>query len=150
MTLTFNPEIWFKVTENPLPKGKLRVKFKLCWAREKEGVHWTRYLRQTEGRTDWSPQVARRVESLKVRVNSVKKQSNHVVFTVNVDISWHNYEFTKNFQIKCTNISYGFILLSTTLTLQCPSFQCKKVQQEGNLKQLLSYINFPDLQCNSR
>lgn len=72
VTLTFNPEIWFKVTENPLPKGKLCVKFKLCWAREKEGVHWTRYLRQTEGRTDWSPQVARRVETLKVKVNSVK------------------------------------------------------------------------------
>lgn len=53
MTLTFNPEIWFKVTENPLPKGNLCVKFKLCWAREKESVPGPDILdRRKDGQTD--------------------------------------------------------------------------------------------------
>lgn len=85
MTLTFNPEIWFKVTENPLPKGNMCVKFKLCWAREKESVPGPDIL---DGRTDRLITTGRPQSGvLKGESKFCKKQSNHVVFTVNVDIS---------------------------------------------------------------
>ena len=42
MTLTFDLEIWFKVTAHRLPKGTLWVKYEPDWAKEREDMLPTR------------------------------------------------------------------------------------------------------------
>lgn len=57
MTLTFNLETLFKVTEHPLPKGTLCVRYEPDWDKGREAMLQTGNLgrmdRQTDGLTDY-------------------------------------------------------------------------------------------------